>query len=90
MLTIYIPDDISIYQIQEKNLPTDWNKFPPSISTQAFGDNFVKDNKYCILKVPSTVTKGDFNLLINPKHDKFSEIKIINTEDFIFDNRLFK
>lgn len=90
MLTIYVPDDISITTIDIKDLPSDWSIFPHSDSTKKFGDQFILDNKHCILKVPSAVTKGDFNYLINPRHPDFSRIKIIDTEDFIFDSRLLK
>jgi hypothetical protein len=42
------------------------------------------------LKVPSATTKGDHNLLINPFHPEFKEIKIVAVEPFPFDNRLFR
>jgi RES domain-containing protein len=90
MLTVYLPDDISIQKLTEKNLPTDWNAFPHPISTQAIGDKFITENKYCVLQVPSAVTRGDYNLLINPHHSEFSKIKIIASDKFPFDKRIFK
>jgi len=68
----------------------DWNAFPHPASTQAIGDQFVLANKYCVLQIPSVVTQGDYNMLINPNHYEFSEIKIIKTEKFPFDNRIFR
>jgi RES domain-containing protein len=41
------------------------------------------------MKVPSAVVQGDFNYLINPFHKDYSRIKIVSTERFSFDNRLF-
>ena len=90
MVTLFVPDDISIYQLATKNLPPDWNAWPHSVSTQAIGDQFSVENKYTILKVPSAVTQGDFNLLINPSHVDFPRIKIVHKEDFPFDRRIFK
>jgi RES domain-containing protein len=90
MITIYVPDDVSIKVVQEKDLPPDWNSFPYYPSTQSFGDDFIKENKYCLLKIPSVVTKGDFNILINPFHAEFKKIKIVNIESFPFDHRIFK
>ncbi|MGI8655712.1 MAG: RES family NAD+ phosphorylase [Pyrinomonadaceae bacterium] len=90
MLTVYLPDDISIQKLTEKNLPPDWNAFPHPNSTQAVGDKFVAENKYCVLQTPSAVTRGDFNLLINPHHSEFSKIKIIASDKFPFDKRIFK
>lgn len=90
MLTIYLPDDISIQKLTEKDLPPDWNGFPHPISTQAVGDKFISENKYCVLQIPSAVTQGDYNLLINPHHPQFSKIKIIASDKFPFDKRIFK
>lgn len=90
MLTIDIPNNIPVEGLSEKSLPKNWNVFPHTKATQLLGDEFITENKYCILKVPSVVTKGDFNLLINPRHPDFKKIKIIKREDFPFDQRLFK
>src|SRR4030042_5668737 len=38
MITIFIPDDVSIKIVQKKYLPPDWNSFPHLSSTQTFGD----------------------------------------------------
>lgn len=90
MVTIYIPDDISIKKLNIKDLPTDWNSFPHPIFTQAIGDKFIANNQHCILQIPSVVTRGDYNFLINPKHADFSKIKILTLEKFPFDKRIFK
>ncbi|PWT74933.1 MAG: RES superfamily protein [Bacteroidetes bacterium] len=90
ILTIHIPDDISIQNLPDTELPADWNAFPHSASTQSIGDKFVAENKYCILRVPSAVTKGDSNLLINPRHLEFGRITIVAKEKFPFDKRMFK
>ena len=90
MITIFIPDDTSIKVIREKDLPKDWNSFPYNSATRIFGDEFINDNEYCLLKIPSAVTKGDYNILINTTHPEFKKIKIINIEPFPFDHRIFK
>ena len=90
MLTIYLPDDISIQKLTTADLPANWNAFPHPNSTQAVGDKFVSENKYGVLQIPSVVTQGDYNLLINPYHSEFLKIKIIEMESFPFDKRIFK
>ncbi|MFP5041350.1 RES family NAD+ phosphorylase [Parasediminibacterium sp. JCM 36343] len=90
MVTIYVPDDISLLKLIPTDLPTDWNAFPHPSATQAIGDQFIGDNKYCVLQIPSAVTQGDYNLLINPNHPDFIRIKIISIENFPFDKRIFK
>ena len=90
MMTIFIPDEISLLKLNAKDLPAGWNVFPPPSSTQITGDKFVTDNKYCVLQIPSSVTQGDYNILINPNHAEFKKIKIINRDKFPFDKRIFK
>lgn len=90
MVSIIVPNEIKMKEFLETDLPTNWRDFPHPISTQKFGDEFVSENKYCLLKIPSVVTKGDFNILINPMHKDFSRIKISSIEKFPFDKRIFK
>lgn len=90
MVTIHIPDNISLKKLNITDLPVDWNTFPHPISTQAIGDKFIAGNKHCVLQIPSSVTQGDYNLLINPNHPEFARIKIIEVEKFPFDKRIFK
>lgn len=90
MVTIFIPDDISIQKLNVVDLPADWNTFPHPSTTQIIGDQFIADNKFCVLQIPSAVTQGDYNLLINPNHADFKRIKITAKDKFPFDKRIFK
>jgi RES domain-containing protein len=90
MVTIDIPDDIKVKQLTEADLPPDWQAFPHPASTQEIGRNFVTENQCCALIIPSVVTQGDYNVLINPNHLDFSRIKITSIEKFPFDKRIFK
>ncbi len=90
MITIHVPGEVKIKEVSVKSLPPDWKDFPHPPSTQKFGDGFVNENKYCILKIPSVITKGDYNFLLNPKHRDFKKIKITSVEKFPFDKRIFK
>jgi RES domain-containing protein len=90
MLTLFVPDDTNIHQVPATGLPPDWNAWPHSVSSQAIGDHFIAENKYSLLRVPSAVTQGDFNFLINPFHPDFKRIRVVDTQKFPFDNRIFK
>lgn len=90
MVTILIPDDIPIKKFPPNKLPENWNAFPYHTKTQLIGDQFIVDNKFCVLQIPSAVTQGDYNLLINPNHPDFKRISIISKEKFPFDKRIFK
>ncbi len=86
---IEFPDTTDILELDPATIPRDWNLFPHPHSTQAIGDNFIKTGKFLVLKAPSAVVQGDYNFLLNPAHAKFSKVKIISTEPFKFDERLF-
>lgn len=90
MITILIPDDLLVLKIFESSLPTDWRNFPHPVSTQIIGNSFIEKRKAPILKVPSAITKGDFNFLINPYHEDFKKIQVQHIESFPFDQRMAK
>lgn len=90
MMSIFIPDNTSLQKLTVKDLPAGWNNFPAPPSARMIGDEFIAANRYCVLQIPSAVTAGDYNLLINPGHAEFEKIKITGTEKFPFDKRIFK
>jgi RES domain-containing protein len=90
MVTIDIPDSIKAKRLTASDLPRKWQEFPYPTSTQDIGRDFVRENNYCLLMLPSVVTPGDYNVLINPNHIDFSKIKITSIEKFPFDKRIFK
>jgi RES domain-containing protein len=89
IISIRIPDT-SIVELPPAALPPDWKVFPHSLNTQTLGDQFVRDNKHLVLRVPSAVVQGDFNYIINVRHPEFPKVKITDTQPFPFDERLFK
>lgn len=90
MVTIFLPNNISLKKLDVTDLPEDWNVFPHPANTQIIGDRFVSENKFCVLQIPSAVTAGDYNLLLNPQHREFKRVKILEVERFPFDKRIFK
>lgn len=89
IISIKIPDT-GIYALPEPGLPKDWKIFPHSMHTQKIGDQFARESKFLVMRVPSAVVQGDFNYLINPRHQDFSKVKIVNVQPFSFDERLFR
>jgi RES domain-containing protein len=70
ILTIFIPDDTSLQKLTTRDRPSGWNVFPPPQTTRFIGDRFIAANKYRLFQIPFAVTRGDFNLLINPRHPR--------------------
>ncbi len=87
--SINIPSGITPFDVNLTDLPADWKSIPYAHSTQEIGDQFVKENKFLLMKVPSVVVQGEYNYLINPSHADFNKIIIESIEAFSFDERLF-
>jgi len=73
--------------VNVEDLPDDWNSKPPNITTQTIGDDFVFENEYAILKVPSSIVPQEFNYLINPNHPDAKRVKVIGKTQMTFDPR---
>jgi len=87
MLSIEIPET-TFHVLPIEKLPEDWKQYPFPISTQSIGTKWLAENNELVMKVPSVVIEGDYNFLINPLHNLFSEVRIIEMKDFAFDTRL--
>ena len=78
-----------IITIEVTNLPDDWQAFPHPVSTRQFGDQLVSENQHLALRVPSAIVAEESNFLLNPRHARFNEVKIVDAQPFEFDERLF-
>ena len=90
MVTIEIPDNIPVLSVKTTDLPMNWNQSSHHPSTIKMGDDWIKENKILIFKVPSAIVEGDYNYLVNPSHKDFHLIKIKNTKSFNFDSRIIR
>lgn len=79
---------VSILDI--KDIPVDWQTDPVSPSTQKIGDAWVKTFGSAVLCVPSTISPGQHNFLINPDHPDISGIEIGDPEPLYLDSRLIE
>lgn len=88
LMYIKFPDELPVIEIELKQLKNNWKDDVDY--TRFIGDEFIKQNKSLLLKVPSAVIQEEFNYLANPLHADFKKIKIIKTKLFWPDERLFK
>jgi len=84
---IKIPDTNSIQVIKKEDLPKNWSTYPSPDILNQIGKNWIVKNEFLILKVPSSVNQNEFNFIINPNHELFSSIKIIQTYSYKIDDR---
>jgi RES domain-containing protein len=81
-------DDALIESFSPKKLPRNWRQEPPARSTQRIGDEWVREARSAVLRLPSVIISAEPNYLINPAHPDFKKIFIGKPEPFTFDRRL--
>jgi len=84
-----IPDDVSCETVRDSELPLNWQTLTVAEqqATRRIGDEWVESLRSAVLLVPSVVT-GESNLLFNPKHPDFQNIRFTDPVRFAFDLRL--
>ncbi|SHO55210.1 RES family NAD+ phosphorylase [Vibrio quintilis] len=90
MMTIWIPDDVSVIRKSVKQLPAGWDSMPDAGAAKAVGQAFLKENQALLLQVPSVVVRDEYNYLINPRHPDAGQIQIVDTSPYYYDQRLQK
>jgi RES domain-containing protein len=86
-----LPEGLNIEIIKIADLGKHWNKYPAPKYCQNIGDNWINNSSSVGLQVPSAIIKNDkeFNIILNPSHVDFKEVKTSKTEKFTLDPRLF-
>ena len=87
LMYIKLPEQ-PVTTIESSGLKNNWRDDPEY--TRYMGDEFFKQKRSLILRVPSAVIQEEYNYLANPLHPDFKKIKIIKTKSFWPDERLFK
>ena len=87
IVTIEIPED-EIKVLSIAALPGDWRNAPAPSSTKDFGSNLLRVDNHFVIRIPSTVIPEEFNYLINPRHSRVSECRILEVKDFVYDLRI--
>lgn len=89
LLTIRIPED-SMQTVPLDQLPDGWNGLTPPPAIKDITETWVAENKFLVLKVPSAVVAGEFNLLLNPAHPRFPDVRTTDKQPYSFDPRLIR
>ena len=82
--------DDSLVMRLERALPKDWRSEPPPAAVRAIGDEWIWSGASTVLQVPSVLLPAESNFLLNPRHAKFSQVRIGKPVPFQFDPRLRK
>ena len=88
MLAYEIPD-AALAELPPNRWPRGWDKLPYSDAVRRVGDGFVRDGRQLALRVPSAVARGEFNVLVNPAHPQFGQIRLLADDPLALAPRLF-
>ena len=80
-------EDISIERITAERLPGDWRE-PERSRARDFGSEWMRSRRSLALLVPSVVIPEEHNLLLNPEHPSFFQLRILGPQRFEFEKTI--
>lgn len=83
-----VPDNYVLVKLDLSGLPVEDLAALPA-DPRAFGDQWLEQGRSPILRVPSFIVPEASNLLLNPAHPHAARAKIVSTNPFAFDPRLW-
>lgn len=89
LVTLEVPDSIRSYRADE--LPAEWRATGSAqpLPSQTFLLDWLREPDSLIVEVPSSIVPIMANYLVNPRHQLFSNCRVINSEFFDIDERLY-
>lgn len=89
-IEIELPDDdrLGARVDADEFPPGDWQAYPAPKWEAELGDLWLADGSFLWLAVPSAVVPQEHNILINPRHPRMSDVRVVSTRAFAFDRRL--
>jgi RES domain-containing protein len=85
-----LPEDLRIPVLSLADLPGGWRGYPAPERLKDLGTGWARSRVSLALSVPSSVIPHERNILLNPLHPDFSQIRLLPAEDFSFDPRMWK
>ena len=86
---IELPDAI-VEDLPAASLPPNWGETPPAAATADVGSKWLKSCRSAALRVPSVLTRGEYNVLINPAHADFRLVRVVSSNHYKYDTRMWK
>ena len=83
-------DEALVELLDAARLPASWRRHPAPASVVALGDEWLREARSPVLRVPSVVVPAEPNFILNPLHPAFREIEIGKAEVLQVDARLAK
>jgi RES domain-containing protein len=89
MVCLSVPEE-KIKSIASSELPANWFVNPPADILRSIGDEFIRENKFLALKIPSAIMPEEHNYLLNPGHPDFKDVAVVYTRIIPIDERFLK
>ncbi|MEP6745993.1 MAG: RES family NAD+ phosphorylase [Gemmatimonadota bacterium] len=86
-MTLELPD-FAVAPLDPTRLPTNWRSLPAPPQCAALGDSWLAGNHSLGLAVPSAIVPVEWNVLLDPRHAEFGNVRLMGEEPFQFDRRL--
>jgi RES domain-containing protein len=86
-LAVFEIPDGKILNIKIEDLPDDWKSENCGAYLKRIGAEFVRENKYLLMRVPSVILEEEHNYILNPDHKDAGNIKLLEKRVFRFDRR---
>lgn len=86
-LGVFELPDTDVLTINLDDLPADWKALDNTDQLKKIGNQFIKEQKYLIMRAPSIILEEEFNVLLNPAHPMAGKIKVVEIRPFKFDRR---
>ena len=83
-----LPDDVGLFEVLDPTTLAGWDETPPGAASQQFGSEFLRSGRALGLIVPSAIVVEERNLVLNPAHRRFPDVKLSIERAFTFDPRL--
>jgi RES domain-containing protein len=89
LLTIEILNNSAIEIFDKFRLPNQWKNLTAYTLLQEIGSEWYLSKRSLVMQIPSVIIPQEYNFIINTLHPEFtSQINLINSEDFLWDERL--
>ncbi|MDH6153734.1 MULTISPECIES: RES family NAD+ phosphorylase [Paraburkholderia] len=89
LVTLEVPDAVDAAAFVP-DVPEGWADLTRDpAATRTLGRQWLEAGEQLAMRVPSVVCPSDFNLLLNPMHPEMASVRVISSEPFTLDPRLF-
>jgi RES domain-containing protein len=88
LLKVNVPDDLLVDRVSPTDLGSDWVE--DIQATRAIGDTWLTRAATPLLAVPSAVVPETSNVLLNPAYPDAKRIVIVQSTDYVIDQRLVR